>query len=349
VQWPVRCGEPRSSRFFACGGFFTPDRKARFIAPQPPVPKGALSAQYPFRLNTGRVRDQWHTMTRSGTSPRLSAHCPEPFVAVHPADGRARGLSGGGFAKLTTRDGAIVLRVTFDAGQRQGSLFVPIHWSGTTASAARVGELVAAETDPFSGQPEAKATPAAIAPTSFRFRGFAVTRHAAALPPGTWWARLAVTGGMGFLVATNDEPSAWRIAARALFGPAVEIAEYADAPRQVYRAAAFTDGRLEGCVFIGPADALPPWEAIAASLGAASLSSGERRVLLSGRSAQGIADTGPLVCTCFGIGLVAIREAIATRTAGNVEELGRALKAGTNCGSCLPELKRIVNERGAPA
>jgi assimilatory nitrate reductase catalytic subunit len=73
-------------------------------------------------------------------------------------------------------------------------------------------------------------------------------------------------------------------------------------------------------------------------------------VLLSGRSAQGLVDSGPLVCTCFGIGLKAIRAAIATRAAANVEEIGRALKAGTNCGSCLPELKRIVSEGvAAPA
>jgi assimilatory nitrate reductase catalytic subunit len=349
TQWPACRGELRPpQRFFARGGFFTPDRKARFVAPKQPAPKGALSAQYPFRLNTGRVRDQWHTMTRSGMSPRLSAHCPEPFVAVHPADGQAACLTDGGFAEVTTRHGAIVLRVTFDSGQRAGSLFVPIHWSGTTASAARVCELVAAETDPLSGQPEAKATPASIAPASFRFRGFVVTRQSAELPPGTWWARLAVTGGAGFLFASNDEPSIWRTHARHIFGPALEVAEYADEPRHVYRAAAFAEGRLEACLFVAPADTAPPWELIAASFDSANLSSGERRVLLSGRPVQGLPDSGPLVCTCFGIGLAAIRDAIATRGAANVEDIGRALKAGTNCGSCLPELKRIVNKRIAP-
>jgi assimilatory nitrate reductase catalytic subunit len=349
IQWPARRSEQRSQqRFFAAGGFFTPDRKARFIAPEPPALKAALTRQYPFRLNTGRVRDQWHTMTRSGTSPRLAAHCPEPFVAIHPDDGRAAGLADGGFAELATREGASVLRVIFDAGQRAGSVFVPIHWSGTTASAARVCDLIAPETDPFSGQPEAKATPASIAPISFRFRGFVVTRQSATLPPGTWWARLAITGGTGLLFATNEEPSVWRTYAQRLFGPVLETAEYVDEPRHVYRLAAFADGRLEGCLFIAPANMAPPWEVVAASFDARDLSSGERRVLLSGRSAHGLADAGPLVCTCFGVGLAAIRDAIATRAAANVEDIGRALKAGTNCGSCLPELKRIVNEAIAP-
>jgi assimilatory nitrate reductase catalytic subunit len=349
LQWPMRHGERRpQQRFFAEGGFFTPDRKARFIAPAPPAPKTALSEQYPFRLNTGRVRDQWHTMTRSGMSPRLSAHCPEPFVAVHPDDGRVTGLTDGGFARVATRHGANVLRVIFDAGQRAGSVFVPIHWSDTTASAARVCELVTPATDPFSGQPEAKATPASIAPVSFRFRGFAVTRQPAELPSGTWWARMTLAGGAGLLFATDEEPGAWRSHARKLLGSTLEIAEYADGPRHVYRVAAFAAGRLEGCLFIGPAATAPTWEVIAASFHARSLSSGERRMLLSGRPARGLAEAGPLVCTCFGVGLTAIRDAIATQAAANVEDIGRALRAGTNCGSCLPEIKRIVNERVAP-
>jgi assimilatory nitrate reductase catalytic subunit len=350
TQWPVRRGEPRSQkRFFAQGGFFTPDRKARFIAPARPAPKAALSEQYPFRLNTGRVRDQWHTMTRSGTSPRLAAHCPEPFVSVHLDDGRQAGLTDGGYAEVATREGTSVLRVIFDPGQRAGSLFVPIHWSGTTASAARVCDLVAPETDPFSGQPEAKATPAAIAPVVFRYRGFTMLRRSAELPSGTWWARMTLAGGLGLLFATDEEPGAWRAHARNMFGPGVEIAEYVDEPRRVYRVAGFAGGRLEGCLFVAPAELAPPWELIAARFGAGNLSSGERRLLLSDRSAQGLAETGPLVCTCFGVGLAAIRDAIATHAASNVEDIGRALKAGTNCGSCLPELKRIVNAHVALA
>jgi assimilatory nitrate reductase catalytic subunit len=337
-------------RFFAAGGFFTPDRRARFIAPEPPALKSKVDAAYPFRLNTGRVRDQWHTMTRSGASPRLAAHCPEPFVAVHPADGEAAGLAPDGFAQVTTRHGACVLKVVFDPGHRRGALFVPIHWSDATATAARVCDLVAAHTDPFSGQPEAKATAAAIAPVAFGFRGFALMRQPRALPAGTWWSRVALSGGVGFLFASNDAPPLWRERAPALFGLETDLAEFADAPRHIYRVAAFRRGRLEGCLFVAPLASAPAWEVIRASFDAGELSSAERRVLLSGRSAQGLADSGPLVCTCFGVGLKAIRAAIATRAAANVEEIGRALKAGTNCGSCLPELKRIVSESvAAPA
>jgi assimilatory nitrate reductase catalytic subunit len=339
---PVQWGGDHSKRFFANGGFFTADRRARFIAPAVPAPKAELSAAYPFRLNTGRIRDQWHTMTRTGTSPRLGAHCPEPFVAVHPEDAAAAGLIDGGFARVTTPHGACVLKVAVDARQRAGSLFAPIHWSDATAAMARVGELVMPDTDPFSGQPEAKATPAQIALHAFRWRGFAVTRTPLQFPPGTWWTRVALAGGSGFLLATDEAPDSWR--RRGLFGPDAELAEYVDEPRQVYRVAAYRDGRLTGCLFIGSAEAAPQWDAVKASLGAESLPATARRVLLSGRSADGLAEFGPLVCTCFGIGLGQINHALAGN-AVSVDDIGRTLKAGTNCGSCLPELKRIVNAR----
>ena len=87
MQWPVRssAGEG-TSRLFAQGGFFTPDRKARFIAPEPPALAAASDATFPLRLNTGRLRDQWHTMTRTGLSPRLASHRPVPTVEVSEAD-----------------------------------------------------------------------------------------------------------------------------------------------------------------------------------------------------------------------------------------------------------------------
>ena len=87
---------------------------------------------------------------------------------MHPLDAEAHGLAHGGFARVThARTAPACSRSWPRAGQQRGSLFVPIHWSDENASSARVGDLVAPCTDPFSGQPEAKATPAAIAPVAF--------------------------------------------------------------------------------------------------------------------------------------------------------------------------------------
>jgi assimilatory nitrate reductase catalytic subunit len=346
VQWPLRAqAKRRQRRFFGDGGFFTPDRRACFVAPEPPALQQATSDEFPFRLNTGRVRDQWHTMTRSGVSPRLALHCPEPFVEINAADARAAGLDPDGFACVTTRHGTAVLKVAISDGQRPGSLFAPIHWSDATASSARVGALVAPATDPQSGQPEAKATPAAIAPVAFASRGFALARRPLALPAPTWWARVAVAGGTGYLMATNEDPLAWQAAARRLLTEGVEpveLAEYIDMPRGLYRIAAFARGRLEGCVFVGPAGAAPQWDAVKQVFAADAVAAAQRRMVLSGRSADGLPDPGPVICSCFGVGLNVIRGALRSGAAATVEEIGKALRAGTNCGSCLPELKRIV-------
>ncbi len=359
VQWPLRRGErvqtrDQERRFFSDGAFYTPDGKARFVAPERPAPRAATGRDFPFRLNTGRVRDQWHTMTRSGLSPRLGAHLPEPFVEVHPADASARALADGGFARVTTRYGSCVLKVAVSGRQRRGSLFAPIHWSDATASCARICDLVMPDTDRYSGQPEAKATPAAIAPVGFAFRGFTLSRRPLALATGaatdaTWWARVAVAKAHGLLLATDEPPDVWRERASEMFGDGAELAEYSDREHGVYRAAAFVAGELAGCLFIGPAAAAPQWDALKPLFAADALADEARRVLLSGRSADGLASTGPTVCACFGVGLTAIRDALRSGTATNVEGVGAALRAGTNCGSCLPELKRIVADVGAAA
>src|SRR5262249_45871571 len=208
-------------RSFADGSFSTPARRARFTAPAPPALHQATDEGFPFRLNTGRLRDQWHTMTRSGASPRLALHSPEPFVEVNPADAQTAGLVDGGFARITTRHGSVVLKVIVSDGQQPGSLFAPIHWSDTTASSARIGSLIAPDTDPHSGQPEAKATPAAIAPAAFAARGFVLARRPLALPDSTWWARVAVAGGAGYLLASNYEVLAWQGMARRLLAEGV--------------------------------------------------------------------------------------------------------------------------------
>jgi assimilatory nitrate reductase catalytic subunit len=338
VQWPVPDGEPwRDRRFFADGGFFTPDRKARFVAPEPPALKEDTSAAYPLRLITGRIRDQWHTMTRTGLSPRLATHLPEPFVEVHPDDARVAGLTDGGFAQVATAHGSCILRVAVSENQRPGSLFVPIHWSNETASCARVGDLVSGATDPYSGQPEAKATPAAITPVFFDLHGFARVHDPIALPNDTWWTRVAVAGGTEYRLATNRGPMVWHdFAYRWLAGDA-RLAERVEG--QSYRAAAFIDGELDSCISVEPADSATP----APALTAADAADGG---IVIAQITDAVGVTEPVICACFGVGVDTVRKAVAGGTARTVADIGRTTRAGTNCGSCLPELKRmIVHER----
>ena len=172
-----------------------------------------------------------------------------------------------------------------------------------------------------------------------------LARQAVNLPPKTWWARVALKCGVGYLLASNDDVTVWHDFSRAQFRNG-DVAEYTDASRDLYRAAAFVDGRLDGCVFIGRT--APQWGAIKGLFEAEALDEAQRRGLLSGRSTDGLADPGPVICACFGVGVNVIRRAIADGAA-SVEGLGKALRAGTNCGSCVPELKRILDRVGEPA
>ena len=95
--------------------------------------------------------------------------------------------------------------------------FAPIHWSNSNASSACIGDLVSPQTDPFSGQPESKATPVSIERADFAYRGFALAHEPFAFPEGTRWSQVALPGTTGFLFASNDTPDGWRNLAPSLF------------------------------------------------------------------------------------------------------------------------------------
>jgi assimilatory nitrate reductase catalytic subunit len=345
VLWPMRWGDLEwRQRFFANGGFYGSDRKARFVAPDIPALRTETNAGRPLRLNTGRIRDQWHTMTRTGMSPRLGSHLPEPFVEIHPDDAIKFGVSDDSFARIVTDYGECILKVAVNARQQRGMLFAPIHWSEANASNARVGALISPHTDPFSGQPESKATPASIVPYEYVFRGFVLSRKPLQLPGHLWWARAAVKGGYAYLFADNADLARWPAWLKSFAGE--DLAEYRDFGGGVYRAASFVGGRIETCLFVGPAHDAGDWDVVKNLFAADSLGDDERRLLLSGKAADGLASCGPIVCACFGVGRTTICDTIAAG-ARSAAEIGARLKAGTNCGSCIPELKRLIAQTDA--
>jgi assimilatory nitrate reductase catalytic subunit len=283
-------------------------------------------------------------MTRTGLSPRLGAHLPEPFVEIHPDDASKYGITDDSFARVTTDYGQCILKAVVSARGQRGTLFAPIHWSEANTSGARVGALVAPLTDPFSGQPESKATPAAIAPYEYVFRGFILARKELELPTSLWWARAAVAGGYGYLFADNADLARWPSWLKSIAGD--DLAEYHDFGGGVYRAACFAGERIDICLFVGPAHDAGDWEVVKSLFAADGLTDDQRRMLLSGRSSEGLASAGPIVCACFGVGRNTICDAIAAG-AHSAAEIGARLKAGTNCGSCIPELKRLIVDNAA--
>jgi assimilatory nitrate reductase catalytic subunit len=343
-QWPLRTGAEPVERLFAEGGFFTGDGKARFVAIAPPRLAQAVSPAWPFVLNTGRIRDQWHTMTRTGLSPRLSAHIAEPYVELHPDDAARLQLEQGTLARVSTPHGAAILRVLINRGQQPGSLFAPMHWSAENSSAGRVGALVHPATDPVSGQPEAKATPARIAPHPAAAFGFLLSRRP--LQPGglAYWARARAAFGHILHFALDRPDGGWaRWLGAAL--PEGQRLTFQDAAAGVYRVAVLEAGRLEAVLFIGPSPKLPSPEWLKSRFALDTVAAAERRDLLAGAPAAGAADEGPVVCVCFQVGAKRI-EAEAAAGTRSIETIGRVLGAGTNCGSCIPEIRRLITPRG---
>ncbi len=342
VQWPVRNHTDRGlKRFFAAGGFYTADGRARLVAVAPPALKDLPDADRPFLLNTGRTRDQWHTMTRTGKAPTLGRHAPEPTLAIHPEDAAAAGLADGAMARVTTAHGTAVLRLAIDPGQRRGEIFAPIHWTGETTAAARVGALVQAATDPFSGQPELKATAASLAPVPVATEGFVLARSRPAAEPCLLWTRVTVEGGEALLFAAPEALDGPAFIRR-LGGDGVTVTEVSDPARGLYRAAAFRGDELEAVCFLGPGARIA-YPVVAGLFARDRLDATSRKALLAGRSPDGLPDPGPTVCACFSVGLNAVKEAIAAG-AGDVDAVGRATRAGTNCGSCRSEIRRVLVE-----
>ena len=178
-----------------------------------------------------------------------------------------------------------------------------------------------------------------IAPYEYVFRGFLLSRLQPELPPQLWWTRVAVSGGYGYLFADNADLADWPSWMRSVAGD--DLAEYRDFGGGVYRAACLAEDRIETCLFVGPARDAGDWEVVKSLFAADALTTDQRRMLLSGKSTDGLASAGPIVCACFGVGRTTICDAIAAG-ASTAAEIGARLKAGTNCGSCIPELKRLI-------
>lgn len=343
VQWPVSTGRPHGQpRLFADGGFFTPDRKARLLPVKPRAPHHPTCADYPFVLNTGRIRDQWHTMTRTGLTPRLLAHLSEPFVEMHPRDAAAQGLRDGELARLSTRWGQMLARVQTNSGQHARTVFVPMHWTGALSSQGRVGPLVNPVVDPVSGQPENKHTPVSVVPWQPAWQGFWLHRDAVELPATDYAVAIRGDNGWRHELAGAQATDLQALADAWLPLNDGEWLEYADLARGLYRRALIRDGRLVAALVLATNSADVPERAwLSGQLGQV-IDESTRRGLLSGRPSDPASDVGRTVCACFGVGEKTIRRAIAAERLESVAAIGRCLKAGTNCGSCQSELKTIL-------
>ncbi|MCW8890592.1 MAG: nitrate reductase [Sedimenticola sp.] len=346
AQWPVtQLAAKGTPRLFGDGVFFTPDQKAHFVPVTHRMPSGTTDRCYPLTLNTGRVRDHWHTMTRTGLSPRLASHTIEPYVEIHPQDAAKSEVSNGALVEVQSALGAVIVRAKVTPSQRVGSLFVPMHWNDQFAETGRINKLLPGVVDPLSGQPEFKQVPATIRPRVFAWHGFLFSRRELQPRGAVYWARSRGAGFWRYEIAGDSTPENWAEMARSYLcskGGDVGWMEYTDRAANRYRAARFEDSKLESCLFIGPDLQLPARDWIAALFEKPTLDTGERASLLSGHAPDNKADVGKTICACHGVGEKRILEGIRIQGLNSVEQIAETLKAGSGCGSCVPEIRALL-------
>lgn len=326
---PVRWGaaHPFADRFSHADG------KAELVAVEAAADRKS-NAAWPLQLNTGRYRDQWHTMTRTGLSAALSHHLREPLLEIHPEDALRYGLTDGGFARVVTAAGSSMFRVHVADGQTPGDIFVPMHWADDMSNGGRANRLTLSDADVISGQPGFKKTPARVEAVQPKWRAFCVSRAELTVPTVLWSCRSRVSGGWLYELAGDAD-----LEVRSLL-PNGNCLDAADDGRGMQRSVVLSaNGRLEAAFFLTRTGQLPPRDWVSSQLGEQN---GSALELLAGRSARPMRDRGSIVCVCHSIGANDIAEAVHGG-ASTVEAVGCATSAGTNCGSCRPAIARWID------
>ena len=335
TRWPLSHTGKSTERFFNDGGFFTPDGKARAVPVRTSSMAQPVSEEFPFRLNTGRIRDQWHTMTRTARANRLNQHIAEPFVEVHPSDAAKAGIADAQIVRVITSDGEVLVRALITDRVPRGTLFAPMHWTAQTASRGRVCSTVTDAVDPVSGQPELKGSVAHLAPFEAAWYGFALTKTRPELECA-YWARAACDGGWRVELADAKDSNNWDKTIHDLLGEGAQVS-FSDPSSGSMRVAVLSNSRVNGLLFVSrdPVEVARAWliERFAAG--------GEAAELLAGRPGGAVPEKGAIICSCNDVGINEILGAI-DNGAFTIDTIGAVTRAGTTCGSCRSELSVLL-------
>ncbi|QYD72071.1 molybdopterin-dependent oxidoreductase [Paraburkholderia edwinii] len=349
-QWPFPPGrEEGDARRYTDGRFATADGRARFHATQYLPVADEVNARFPFRLTTGRLRDQWHGMSRTGRVAKLFSHAPEPALTMHPGDAARRGLAEGDLVHVKSRRGALVLPLQISDDMQSGAVFAAMHWSGQFVASGGINETTHGAVDPHSKQPELKHAAVRIERADLPWRMIAARRgdtlalQAALQPLLKECAYASVTFDADDLLilraAHTAAPQGWleRVYAALELPSGDDTLEYRDARRGLDKRAIWRENVIDGFVLAGDT---ANGAALLAKLRDARPWSGPRFAAFAGlRAEPAVRDR--VVCGCMQVKASSINEAIAH--GATVPELKAKLGCGTVCGSCLPELKRLVD------
>ncbi|MFY0595150.1 MAG: molybdopterin-dependent oxidoreductase [Cognatishimia sp.] len=335
-KWPITAAR-QGGRFFADGKFFTPSGRANMLPITSRVPEAKLDDAYPLRLNTGRARDQWHTMSRTGLSAKLCKHLAEPFLQIHPEDALAYGVKSADLALVKGHSGEAIFRVWITEDVQRGNPFAPIHWTGETASASVVASVIPAITDPVSGQPESKSAAVNVTRLEANWYGFAMSTQPFS-PRSEYWAQVPVDHGWRAELA-GSEPQDWSAYAKALFGFEADPMIMTDPKRGQTRIAFYEGDTLMAALFVGPEPVAVARDYLVTQLGKPALG------VLAARPGQNVKDPGPTVCSCMNIGRNQILDAVPANGQASVEFICQSTGAGTNCGSCRSEIAQLISSQ----
>ena len=354
-QWPRPAGASQgAARLYTDHHFATDNGRARFHVARHHGVASPISARYPFHLLTGRLRDQWHGMSRSGRVPALFAHTQEAALSMNPGDMVRRGLADGELVRVSNSHGDWVLPVSSNDAMLSGQLFVPMHWSSAFVGSAGSNALTAAKIDRKSFQPELKHVAVRVDKIDLAWQCAAVSacgdpvRALSALRPLLAECRFASA-----TLLDGERPAVRvRFAHEAL--PAADFLArldaalglegeglaqvFADPRRGIDKRAIWQDGCLRAVRLAGECCALG-W------LGERIVSGGEMgelRAMVFAPQANppGLTRRARMVCHCAKVDEAAIYQALAG--GASPDSLRDTLGCGSGCGSCMPEVRRMA-------
>ena len=338
IQWPTHKGRASSARLFGDGRFYTADRRANFIATGSSVQP---SSELPNTLdiNTGRIRDQWHTMTRTGRSPRNSSHLSEPYCEINPTDAATRSIADGSIVNVSNALGILQIRALISNRQAQGSIFLPIHWTDQYASNARINKLIDPLVDPVSGQPALKQGQAIVQVVPMASYGFVISKVKPDVSQCDYWALAKCEGGWRLEFANENQLSVNNV----FPGLGEADVDAYDNTTQEHKMLWFDSESLVAAVYSSqaPVKVARAWIVDQLSV---THHIGNRALLAAGRPGQDQPDKGAIVCSCFSVGAKEIVSAI-NNGCDTVAAVGLHCKAGTNCGSCQCEISGFITKR----
>ena len=350
IQWPVNKHAPDGTkRLFTDGKFYTPTGKAQFVVTEFTAPEQLINSDFPFVLNSGRVRDQWHTMTRTGKTSELTAHVNRPYLAIHAQDADSLGLINDDLVSLKAahfmgETCPVLLPVVIDNNQRKGEVFAPIHWSASNASSANITALYTDANDRISGQPELKHAAIKLQKVSYQHYGQLYIQQDLKVE----WLReyfdyfvtCPVEKGQLVFFATDHLPASVRRDLQ-LQLPLYDEWINAAGPN-LTSTCAMRLGEMSLIMFISSKniEVDPSW--INSVLNSKDVTSEQLHGLLN-MQPDAQFKQGKLICSCFKVGENTIIDSIKTGC-DSVDSLGRELQCGTNCGSCKSELSQMLEQ-----